>query len=538
MAPPDEPSPPPKKKPRPKPSTPLTSRDITVVLLSQPEYRERVVDEIVLESEGQYRLRRSIQLGPVRELLEDAGFVVADGEQPVVLPLCLLPKSALLDFNVNGPDDNEAFLVRRPVTADRQVYFLRALATAHRVETSDEVADLLFGLCAFTPGKLYAAREEVPQDDVKVHLRNIAFTLNLVYERDFPVELLSRWKQLCDESTARLCDHMDVQPDSDSSADVPLLALIEHPAPTLSDAEMEAALVAFAAWQDALFAAGAYDVLQWLWTFGRRYTALIETRVDPDRMALLKMSERRELDVTWRLTNTRPLPSFRASGRFELQLDEGQSHHLRIKSEDENIGLLGSPRIVGETGDPVGSAFIDGTAPSVDGYALYTSDPDREGHVQITMPLRLSGDVRRSLALTYGLAGAAALVAIGWWDSLDNAAISLLTLPATFSATVLLVRERTSLSAKILRWYKNTLVLAIGVLWLFSLLRVIDLWPPGAADEPASAVPPSPAATAPSAPSTSPVTSPPTATLPPSPKPKPAPAPGTSPPAPTSTPKT
>lgn len=470
----------------PEPPTPLTDWSVTVALLDRPwDYRQRTVDEVTLQTEGLYSLRRSVQLEPIRPVLDQYRIVADPGEQPAILPLSLMPKSALLEFDVTGPAGSPAYFVSRYDTANRQVDFLSMLALSYGVEVPDEVIGLLFGSSVFTPGMLDGAKLAKHKQP-----EQIAYALELAYDRPVAPKQVVKWQESFATAGKRLADQLGAPPSLESSAENPLLALLDGPDPDLTDADITQQLAAYVAWQDALADAGATQALAWLSTFGRRYVALVNTTINPDRPALLKMSERRQLPLDSGVGYRMRVPTTR---RFRCQIHvethEARSYHLRIRSEDDSVHLFDVPVLQAEDGEVFGANYLDGTAYGSDGYALYTSDPERPGHVIMTIPLRLSGDVRRSLTLVYFLAVAAAAFALLPIE-FDKAAIGLITLPATFSATVLLVRERTTLSARMLRDYKWVLVLAVVVLWTVALARVGDWYPPDASSTPTATASP------------------------------------------------
>lgn len=386
-----------------------------------------------------------------------------------------MPKAALLEFDVTGPDGAPAHFVSRFETSNRQVDFLRLLAQSSGVPVPQEVLGLLFGSSLFTPGMLDGAKlAYAKQPD------QLAYALRLAYDRPFKAAQVFAWQEQCAAAGRGLAEVLGAPPSLESSSENPLLALLDGPDPDLTDDDITDKLASYVAWQKDLADADATNALLWLSVFGRRYVALIDTVIDPDRPAPLKMSERRQLPLESRVGYRRGVPTSR---RFRCQIHvethEARSYHLRIRSEDDSVSLFDVPVLQAEDGEVFGANYLDGTAYGSDGYALYSSDPERPGHVVMTIPLRLSGDVRRSLTLVYFLAFAAAAFALLPVE-LNESAIGLLTLPATFSATVLLVRERTTLSARLLRDYKWALVLAVIVLWAVSLARVVDWYPQGA----------------------------------------------------------
>lgn len=382
----------------------LTDWQVTVLLLDVPEeWRQRAVEEVSLQTEGLYRVRRSVQFAPLLDVVEEAGFRVEKKEQAAVLPLWLMPKAPLLEFDITGPDGKPAHLVSRTDTSLRQVEFLAALSGIEGVDIPQDVAGVLFGVGRFTPGRL-----DGPKELRKERVEQRAYALELAFGGSFEAAQVDEWESRCAEWGTRLAEIIGEPAHPESSSENPLLALLDGPFAEQTAADVGRLLDAYLSWLDRLAEAGAVRVLWWVATFGRRYYALVEVKVDPERPGLLKMTERRELALdkgwvrsAWRL----PARQYRCS--VELETKVASSYHLRVRSDDESVSPSGPPTMTAGDGSRVGSTYVDGTAVGADGYALYMSDPARPGHVTLTVPLRLSGDVRRSLTLAYGLAFAA-----------------------------------------------------------------------------------------------------------------------------------
>lgn len=472
----------------------LTAPLVTAVLLDQPwAYRERVVDEIVLANEGLYQLKRSIQLAPIGPLLKSQGIHPPSAPAVATLPLALLPKTPLLDFDVEGPGGEAAHLLTRPETSRYQVDFLLLSGEAYGVTAGQGVSELLFGLSMFMPGTLAGPKEAGVKDPAE----QTQLLLSGTYGRDFDLDRIKAWRAATADVAVLLSAAMAAPPSDESSSENPLLALVEADLEQVSDAEVDKILARYRDFVHQLSDAGAQKVVRWLGELGRRYVALVDTVVDPTRRSALKMTERRDL----------PLGHHGIRQWCDVQLDmrEARSYHLRVRSEDDSVRLRDVPVFTGQDGSLLGAPYFSGLSPSSDGYALYTNDIDRPAHVTARLPLGLSGDVRRSLTLVGALTLAAVAVALAPIH-LDRQAVGVVTLPATFAGTVLLVRERTALAARVLRTIKWSLVAALLLLWLFALLRVSGAYylatagqrtvaPSTATPSPSTVTPPAPTLT-------------------------------------------
>jgi hypothetical protein len=164
-------------------------------------------------------------------------------------------------------------------------------------------------------------------------------------------------------------------------------------------------------------------------------------------------------------------------------MKEARSYHLRVRSEDDSVLLHDVPRLYEEGGEELDADVFDGATQSSDGYAIYTSKRRRPEHVRMVMRMRLSDDIRRALGLVFFLA-VVALVVAAIPVYIDKTALALVMVPATLSATVLFVRERSTLAATLLARYKKALFVTVVLLWGASLLRLSGVYTPGTAPPP------------------------------------------------------
>lgn len=479
----------------------LTDPLVTSVLLDWPdEYRVRVVDEVVLGGAALYTLTRSLELSAMDGLLRDQGLRCRAGEVPAIVPLGLLGKAPLLDFSVEASNGNAVHLLNREETSRRQVDFLQRRAGGLDIDLSDDLLALLFGMSMFMPGMLDATK----QAGARGIEAETAVLLEGSYERMFDAQATRRWLDSISAEAALLRAASGEPRDDQSSSENVLLALAEAPFSPheLTDERVEDLLGQWRAFLGALRRAGDTTSLQWLGVLGRRYVPMVDTVVDPARPLRITTTESRALPLRGEFTwNRRRLPARTYYCRLELNIRDAGSYHLRLRSDDDSVAIRDIPSLSSLDLNPIGSAYFAGLSPSDDGYALYSSDPDRPSHATARVPLRLSGDVRRALTLV-GLLTVAALFVAALPVRLDKAAVGTITLPAAFAGTVLLVRERTTLSAKVLRTPKWGLVVVILALWAFALLRVSGAYfpvpvapaaPPGASARP-SAAPTTPSA--------------------------------------------
>jgi len=100
----------------------LTSPEVTTRLLLQPlEWRERAVEELALDSASFVRRRRTLQVLPLRPLLQDLLPAACSATTArLVLPVATLDKRPLPDVDVTSPH-GDAVLIRRFEIAPRQI---------------------------------------------------------------------------------------------------------------------------------------------------------------------------------------------------------------------------------------------------------------------------------------------------------------------------------------------------------------------------------------------------------------------------------
>ena len=135
----------------------LAHTAVTVRLLERGSWRVRAVERLEVDSAFLYRRRRSLQCGPLREVLsEDPSLLqepaLADPAR-VVLPVALLPKGPLLDLDIRGPDGATGHLLVRSSIAEVETEFvLRAARDAGIPELSSDARRVMVELIALSEG--------------------------------------------------------------------------------------------------------------------------------------------------------------------------------------------------------------------------------------------------------------------------------------------------------------------------------------------------------------------------------------------------
>ena len=215
----------------------------------------------------------------------------------------------------------------------------------------------------------------------------------------------------------------------------------------------------------------AQETLRWIAEFGRHYVPLADVTLDSTAPYRIKIDTNRRMaskpawtGPTWGWVPGRSVRDVlrvatgwlpvvrRTTVEFPLLLDEAPSQHLRVRCDDKSVELDEGIVFSGPAGRPIGGFDLAGATNSPDGFATYiTGDDARDHFADVALPLRLSGDVRRGLVLLAFLEVSAIAVAACPSIPLDSTGVSVIVLPTTISAALLIARERTTLTARLTR---------------------------------------------------------------------------------------
>jgi hypothetical protein len=106
--------------------------------------------------------------------------------------------------------------------------------------------------------------------------------------------------------------------------------------------------------------------------------------------------------------------------------------------------------------------------------SLYSSDPDRPYYVEVGLRFRAVPYVRYTILLIASITWLAVIAALLVDDNQLVGALALLTVPTTFAATLVGIREQTPLAAKLQSTARLNLGAAIAVLWAVALARLLS----------------------------------------------------------------
>lgn len=126
---------------------------VTTRLLDDPyAWRVRAVERIEIDSGTHCLRRRSLQCAPLRPLLQQVCPLGAAQAAWLVLPVVSMPKGALLDLDITGPEGTTGFLPPRIEIAAREAHLLRSVAAVAGLALPPDVDALLVAALAFTEG--------------------------------------------------------------------------------------------------------------------------------------------------------------------------------------------------------------------------------------------------------------------------------------------------------------------------------------------------------------------------------------------------
>lgn len=440
------------------------------LLRDQLAWRVRSVEQLTVGSARLCRRHKSLQIAPLARVLDLPVPLEGPRSARLLLPVELIGKRPLLDFNVTV-DSRPAYLVPRVATSELQAAHVVDLAQLDRVEISQNAIDFITSICEFTPSvwKRYARRRPfLPRTrTLNAYIRD---ALPFATDR-YAIEKLRRHAEhISQVLTASLGEDASLW----SSADQPMLAAAiycqrsgaESPDDIrLALRELESAVSALA---DCTTPGTPSRALTTLATYGRRWQSFVVSEVPLDRPFLVTTQREEPLRLPW----------LRRTARQAVTLGDARSNHITLRTSDENVEIARS-RLVGLKGGP--SGIITGVRQSRERVALYTSEPDRADRATLAFRLRVPRSIGTVSALVAGVTWLTVLVGTQLLRSgrLTVADLGVLVIPTTFAASLLLTRERNSLARR-LQWLSR-LVIALGVValwgtaayaWLGGLLAV------------------------------------------------------------------
>jgi hypothetical protein len=455
-------------------SVDLTDQDQLVVdlLNGHQQWRERIVQELEFGAGGEVRVVSSYQVRFPAALV--AAYTKPEHELArMVLPLGTRAKASLLNVGFSGAGGSPVQLLPRETIAVHQADFLLALLAA--CPNAGPIAaglprPLLEAICRFTPHRYQEVRRDLnrrfgPRRDMEALAKYLADGVGLAQQ---PAPgTVRRWLRRLEPTSAALLGALGERAQADSSAENVLLALPELRRHFVGEDEVEAVLEAYCAAIESATDVNDKPFLGALAEYGRRYEVLVEVDAPLQKSFSVQMSEDRPLN----LRRGGRSPQLFASG-------DARSAHLEARAIDHSVAFSGAPTVTDLRGAPV-AGLMDGLRATDETVSLYSSDEARPYYVEVAFRLRNAATARWTTLLLMALnvsAGVAVLVAPH--DSLYIERLSLLLVPTTLAAALVLARDQTALAARLQRRPKMWLAFTIVALWAVMLIEVIGFKAP------------------------------------------------------------
>ena len=266
----------------------------------------------------------------------------------------------------------------------------------------------------------------------------------------------------CDSAAEILAGLLDEPYDPMSSSECVLLALPHMRNPPKTDEEVGALVRRYARSVRLANDAGDTAVLQALADYGRRWELTAELAVPVGQPWRVRIEE------------DRPLNWEGGTSEQRLALGDARSVHFEVDVTDASVSLrAGRYKLSDPHGRPV-QWLLEDVRDNSETLALYTSQEGREPYyavlqVAFTRPVY----VRLTAVVVTALVLAASVVASVVDDDALVEKLAVLTLPATFAAALLLLREETALASLVdVRW-RWALGLSALTLWTVAVARIL-----------------------------------------------------------------
>lgn len=431
------------------------SWEATWFLLSEPSaWRVRAVERLTVGSARLCRRRRSLQAAPLNSAFLSAGLTVAAPRAQLLLPVELISKRPLLDFDVSV-DGEPAYLVPRAATSDLEAEQVRELARRDGVELSEAASALVTAVCDFTPTTWKHYRRRRPW----LRLRT---ALSAYVREGLGTPLGAKEEERLRAAARRVARQTAAAGDGVyrwwSAADEPLLATIGL-AQRIGSARSADLIAGFDELADALeeLASNVGEcsrATQGLATYGRLWQSFVMAEVPTDRPFIIATERQEPIRLSWS----------RGRARQSIVMADAGRNHITLGTSDESVEL-GHVELWGARKEVLG--LVTGLRQSRERYAVYLAEPDRPERGAIDFRLRVPGSIAAVSFLIVLVTWLAAVLTLHLLvhQRLSVEDLAVLAVPTTFAASLLLTRERNSLARR-LQWKSRLLVwLGTAALW-------------------------------------------------------------------------
>ncbi|WP_406726787.1 hypothetical protein WJ438_22200 [Streptomyces sp. GD-15H] len=456
-------------------------RETAAILLldNSAHWRLRANERIDMRSANWCDRRKSIQALPLREPLADLLEGVIDKGQTHVqlyLPVGSFPRSPSFDFSVTV-DGEPAFLIEKSRQAHIQARHIALLAKQAKVPMEDRrlLEEWLRSIVGFASSPW----QDIRSHNASIRLRNYLNENRILGDQNGQINkrTINNWLNAVDSVTKKVRSLVPSQ--IDSAAEYPLLALPEFRKAFSDEAKVTTCLESLTAFLNevkqkanqgddaAAKLMGAYAAS------GIHWNAIVECTVPLDKSFLIETSEKRGLDLT------AAKPWGRRYSKQPVVFRDARSNHVSILVTDTNVEL--TPRktsIFDEKGvslKGVGPDFQHSTRE----FMSFSDSGQRPEKIVVKLPLgaSLPAAISRSAILTLTLTALVAFVVFlfnwlgaGGDSQLSGQDVGVILVPTAIAASLLLVRETSTLSTELNKGWVIATSSVLMMLWLGTLL--------------------------------------------------------------------
>jgi len=436
-------------------------------LLDRPyDWRVRAVERIEMGSATSCVRRRSLLVAPLRDVL--GGLLPRHGRiesARLTLPVASFPKGPLVDFDVTAADQPAQLLPRAEI-AELEAAYVADLARQAGIATNSRLQPVVAALCGFDGA---AWRATLADFDGNSNEALPAYLLDGLGE---PVEPrnLERWRNYSVRIGRMLSERLGEPHDDTSAMENPVLVVPWLFAGGIASSPTEATallkdlhrFVDQAAAQQSrndLLPTASNDLLLVMADYGRHWDAMVTCEVPLGEPFTIKTCDRRSLGLD---SGTLQLGGL--TGTQEVVLADARTNHVTLRSVDGGVIVTDVEAVALSSDEPVVMLPVSvSQEPEV--FAFYASDPDRDYRARLRFRLRRSRPaqgITAAFILIVTLAFAAVVRAGN-----DVASLTLLVVPTTFAASLLLSREQSSLSSRLKRMSSGALATLLTFMWIY-----------------------------------------------------------------------
>ena len=433
----------------------LRDEPVPFVLLDDTHaWRERLVEDLLIQDGDHIEVTSSYQLRLQPDLLQRIGVEVATGDKVrLILPLTTRPKDLLLGVDLAGPEGPCALLLKSQIA----LLQLRYLEWNSERPIGPDVANLLYGMFTFNRGIWDHCRLElVPKSRCAALARYLSDGVDLeisTAEVDKMHRALSRSRKLLQHALGE-----PVDPDSLLTTLVLALPFVELPPKSVAEVHH---------WIDQLdrfLNTAPQQVREIIAEYCVRWEVMIDVVIPVGEPCKVKLATRRP----WGSKDPR-----RTTQR--LAIGDAATAHIDLRVADHSVYIASKPGLRNLQGATVGIPVVDDLRFADDVASIYVSNNEsRPYFVDMTVELSLRRStvwMMRMLWLLVAVAFAVTLVLPEDGDLADG--LALLVFPLTLAGTLVLTRATTGVAQRLHERNRMWLTAAIGLMWIVALGRLL-----------------------------------------------------------------